>query len=161
MESNDIKQVALQFLTEPQRLTAVIASSPLDGNTHAATVYYYVDNEFNFYFLTATGTQKYRNLLENKNAAIVVGFGPSYTTMQGQGAATLLEKDSIEERDAIAHIKHRLHNHNDETWPIFQMDEFEDQSIAVFQFTPATLHLLNLEQDSALPVTIESSQQII
>jgi len=157
----NIKKTALEFLLDPERLTAVIGSSPLDGNTHTATVYYFVDNEFNFYFLTATGTQKYRNLLENKNAAIVVGFGPSYTTVQGQGVATLLNKDSAEEREAIAHIKHRLLNNGDKTWPIFQIDAFEDQSIAVFRFTPATLQLMNLEQNNGLPITAAETLQIL
>ena len=48
--NNEIKKTALDFLTEPARLTAVIGSCPPDGDTHVATVYYYVDNNFNFYF---------------------------------------------------------------------------------------------------------------
>jgi|AntRauTorcE11897_2_1112592.scaffolds.fasta_scaffold00792_7 nitroimidazol reductase NimA-like FMN-containing flavoprotein (pyridoxamine 5'-phosphate oxidase superfamily) len=155
MESHDIKKTALEFLNAPDRLTAVIGSSATDGNTHAATVYYYVDNSFNFYFLTANNTQKYRNLTENPNAAIVIGFGPSYTTVQGQGTILLLKKSSEEELEAIAHIKKRLQDHNDETWPIFQLDEYESGSIAVFKLIPQTLGLLNLEKDNQLVVTDE------
>jgi uncharacterized pyridoxamine 5'-phosphate oxidase family protein len=157
----DTKKTALEFLNDSERLTAVIGSCPLDGNTHVATVYYFADDLFNFYFLTATGTQKYRNLLENPNAAIVVGFGPSYTTIQGQGAAVLLEKSSAEEREAIAQIKKRLQDHNDETWPVFQLDSFEGESIAVFKFIPATLQLLNLEHDNGLSVTTVDTLQIL
>ena len=160
-DEKDTKQAALAFLRQPDRLTAVIASCPGDGDTHAATVYYYVDGNFNFYFLTATNTKKYSNLLENPNAAIVVGFGPSYTTIQGQGTVQLLTKSSDEENEAIAHIKKRLQDHNDETWPVFQLDAYDDESIAVFRFIPDRLKLLNLEETSGLSVTKEDVQDII
>mgnify|MGYP001822104318 CR=1 FL=1 len=157
----NIKKATLEFLTEPERITAVIGSCPTDGNTHVATVYYFVDTNFTFYFLTATNTQKYRNLLENPNAAIVTGFGPSYTSVQGQGSATLLDKDSAEEREAIAHIKKRLQEHNNESWPIFQLDAYIGEAIAVFKFIPDTLQLLNLDQDNELPITTEETLQIL
>lgn len=161
MNPIEIKNAALEFLTEPDRLTAVVGSCPPDGDVHVATVYYYVDSDCNFYFLTATNTQKYTNLRANPNAAIVVGFGPSYTTIQGRGATKLLEKSSEEENEAIAHIKKRLQNHEDETWPVFQLDAYERESIAVFQLTPDTLQLLNLEHNSGLAVTKEDVLQII
>jgi len=161
METTDIQKNALAFLTESDRLTAVVGSCPKDGNSHVATVYYYVDNQFNFYFLTGTHSQKYNNLLENPNAAMVVGFGPSQTTIQGQGAAVLLEKSSEEENEAIAHIKQRLQNHQNETWPLFQLDTYDSESIAVFKFIPDTLQLLNLEHDGGLEVTAQGVAQII
>jgi len=161
MESLDIRKTALQFLTEPNQITAVIGSCPNDGNTHVATVFYYVDREFNFYFLTAANTTKYRNLLENPNAAIVVGFGPAQTTIQGQGTTTLLKKASDEENNAIARIKKRLQDHNNETWPVFQLDAYDSESIAVFKLTPDTLNLLNLEHSSGLAVTNEDVLPIL
>ncbi len=161
MESTDIKKAALTFLTQPGNITAVIGSCPPDGNAHAATVYYYVDANFNFYFLTAVHTEKYQNLLLNPNAAIVVGFGPAYTTIQGQGVAKLLEKASKEEKSAIAHIKERLKKHDDVTWPVFQLDVHESDSIAVFQFIPEKLQLLNLVHNSGLAVTEEDILQIL
>ena len=161
MDIQQTKDAAYKFLIEPERLTAVIGSCPLDGNAHVATVYYHVDDNFNFYFLTATNTQKYANLQENSNAAIVVGFGPSYTTIQGQGTATLLEKASAEEANAIARIKKRLQDHNNETWPVFQLDAYNAESIAVFKLVPTTLQLLNLEHSSGLAITNENMLQII
>lgn len=159
--AKNTKEAALTFLQQPDRLTAVIASCPGDGDTHAATVYYYVDSNFNFYFLTATNTKKYNNLLENPNAAIVVGFGPSYTTIQGQGVTQLLKKGSDEENQAIAHIKKRLQDHNNETWPVFQLDAYDSETIAVFRLIPDQLTLLNLEETSGLTITKEDVQQII
>lgn len=161
MNTSEIKDSAFKFLTKNDCLTAVIGTCPTDGDVHVATIYYHVDENFNFYFLTATNTQKYKNLLENPNAAIVVGFGPSYTTIQGQGTAILLEKSSEEENDAIARIKKRLQDHNNELWPVFQLEAYEGQQIAVFKFIPQRLHLLNLEQNSGLAVTGEDVLQII
>jgi nitroimidazol reductase NimA-like FMN-containing flavoprotein (pyridoxamine 5'-phosphate oxidase superfamily) len=161
MEIKEIQKSALAFLTESDRLTAVVGSCSKDGNCHVATVYYFVDDNFNFYFLTATHSQKYTNLMENPNAALAVGFGPSQTTIQGQGTAVLLEKSSEAEKEAIAHIKQRLQNHENETWPIFQLDTYDSQAIAVFQFIPDTLQLLNLEHDGGLEITSEGVMQII
>lgn len=161
MEKDKIQEDALKFLTDSERLTAVIGSCPGDGDAHVATVYYCVDEDFNFYFLTATHTKKYQNLLNNSNAAIVVGFGPSYTTIQGQGSAQLLPKGSEEENQAIALIKRRLQDHNGETWPIFQLDAYDNEAIAVFKFMPDTLELLNLEHQSGLTLTTEDVKPIL
>lgn len=161
MENTELKKQALEFLNEPNRLTAVIGSCPKDGDTHVATVYYYVDHNFNFFFLTGVHTQKYRNLIDNPNAAIAIGFGPSYTTIQGRGEAFLLEKNSEEEKQAIANIKHRLQNHNNETWPLFQLEAFETETIAVFKLVPETLQLLNLEDTCGLTATRKDILQIL
>jgi len=161
METNTIKDTTLNFLREKDRLTAVLATATMTGESHAAVVYYFVDEDFNFYFLTATNTKKHQNLLANPQSSIVIGFGPSQTTIQGNGTATLLEKASDEENHTIALIKKRLQDHNGETWPVFQLDTFDSESIAVFKFTPQSLHLLNLEQDNGLTVTTDDVHQII
>ena len=161
MELAELKTKALEFLNEPTRITAVIGTCSLDNIPYTATVYYWVDDEFNFYFLTATGTQKYENLQANPQAAITIGFGPSYTTMQGGGAVQELEKDSEEEKVVIAHLKKRLQEHGNQTWPIFQLDDFRGESIAVFKLNTLTLQLLNLEQGNDLAVTDNDIRQIL
>ena len=161
MDSTVIKDTAFAFLNDNEQLTAVIATTAPNNTSHAATIYYQIDDAFNFYFLTATNTEKYTNLLANSAASIVVGFGPSYTTIQGDGTATLIEKASEEENNAIARLKKRLQDHNNETWPIFQLDKFDQESIAVFKFTPHSLRLLNLEKNNGLTVTEEDVQHII
>ena len=161
MELPKLKTKALEFLSEPTRITAVIGTSSLDNIPYTATVYYHVDDEFNFYFLTATGTQKYLNLHANPQAAITIGFGPSYTTMQGGGPVQELAKGSEEEKLAIAHLKERLQKHGNDTWPIFQLDDFEGESIAVFKLNTLTLQLLNLEEGNDLAVTKDDIQQIL
>lgn len=159
MDLTPEQQAARTFLQDNKHLTAVIASVSKAGLPHAATIYYYTDDALNFYFLTATGTQKYDNLLANPKASIVIGTGPELTTMQGFGTSTLLEKGSDEEAVAMVKIKKRLAEH-DGTWPIFQLERFDDETIAVFKFVPESLVLLNLE-DNCLPVTASDIKQII
>lgn len=161
MENNTHKDTAINFLKERNRLTAVIATVSDDGSPHAAVIYYFVDEDFNFYFLTATNTRKYKHLLANPRASITTGFGPKYTTIQGDGTTALLTKGSDEENHAIALIKVRLQEHDNTTWPIFQLEEFEDESIAVFKFVPDSLQLLNLEQNNGLKFSTDDIQKII
>lgn len=161
MESNDIKKTALAFLTENQRLTAALGTSTNDGQSHVSSIFYFVDGDFNFFFLTAANTQKYNNLIANPKASIAIGFGPDYTTIQSQGTTYLLQKSSDEENEAIAQIKKRLQDHEDETWPLFQLDSFAGESIAVFKFVPHSLQILNLEDDNGLVVTTKDIVRII
>jgi len=155
------KKATLEFLTTPERIIAVIGSCPTNNNTHVATVYYYVDSTFTFFFLTASNSQKYRNLVESSNAAIATGFGPSETTVQAQGSVMPLDKDSTAERTAIACIKKRLRTYNDEAWLVFQLDTYNSEAIAVFKFTPDTLHLMNLKQGNGLPTANAETLQIL
>lgn len=160
MDTNTLKDSALTFLREKDRITAVIATATSAGDPHAATIYYFVEDDFSFYFLTAANTEKYNNLLENPKASIAIGFGPSYVTIQGHGTATLLAKASDEENHAIALLKTRLFEVGD-TWPVFQLDAFDTEAIAVFKFIPDSLFLLNLERDNGLVVTTDDRHRII
>lgn len=159
MEPDNIKDAALQFLQQPDNLTAVIGTCE-NQQPHSATVYYVVDEDLNFFFLTATHTTKYNQLIDNHKASIVVGFGPTYVTMQGHGDTALLPKGSPEEDHTLALIKNRLLGAK-HTWPIFQLTAFDSESIAVFKLTPTALSLLNLESDNGLKVDSETIQKII
>lgn len=159
METANIKDTALKFLTDPERVTAVIATCD-DGTPHAATIYYAITSDFKVYFLTATDTKKYTHILKNNQVAFATGFGPSYITIQGSGKATLLEKMSEKENHAVALIKDRLAEAGT-TWPIFQMSDFDDNAIAVYELEFDELNMLNLEVDNGLITTPEHIEKII
>lgn len=159
MEPDNIKGAALQFLSQQNNLTAVIGTC-CDNLPHSATVYYVVDEDLHFYFLTAIDTTKYNQLLKNNKASVVVGFGPTYVTMQGHGTTELLTKGSPEENQALALIKNRI-SETGHTWPLFQLSDFDDNAIAVFKLTPSVLSLLNLEVDNGLTVDTKAIQRII
>jgi len=159
-EQTSLRESTYHFLTAPEQLTAVIASTSANHAPHATVVYYYLDRDFNLYFLTATETQKYTNLCANPHAAYAVGYGPDHTTVQGSGPATLLDKGSEEEKTAIAYINERMRE-QDASWAVFQLDEYEDNAIAVFKIATDSLYVLNLEPTVELPITPNNLQQVI
>lgn len=159
---NATQQDVLAYLQAPDRITAALATTNEHNAPRIATIYYAVDDEFTFYFLTATNTQKYRNLTQDAGAAIAIGFGPGYTCIQGEGLASLLQKDSEEERNAIAMVKDRMQKYEEHTtWPIFQLEDYEAEQIAAFKFVPQTLELLNLDKNQNLPITDQTLLTIL
>lgn len=89
MSKEDLKKNALAFLRE--HTTAVLATSSLSGEPQAAALYYDVDDDFNFYFISSKESQKAKNLMVNKRASIVVGFGAGVSTIQGAGDVEITE----------------------------------------------------------------------
>ena len=160
MNTSSDQNKILQHLQSASSLTAVVATVDSAFIPHGATVYYLMDDLFHFYFLTATHTHTYTNLSTNPQAAIVIGFGPDQTTIQGQGTARLLQKNSESEKEIVAQLKKRLQK-EDVSWPIFKLTEFEREAIAVFKCTPESLQLLNLETDTDIPTTPSQALDIL
>lgn len=162
MDNTQIKDFALRFLNEKENITAVIGTSTKEGIPHAAVIYYYVDEVFNFYFLTVTNTQKYKDLIQNPQVSIAVGFGPAYITIQGQGTAEVIPKGSEEEKQTIVKINNRLREKN-RHWPVFQIPDLEREEITVFKITSDTLRLLNLNlnEENCFATFKDNFQQII
>ena len=158
MKNIKVRDFALKFLRES--ITAVVATSTTDGNPHAAVIYFYVDDDFNFYFLTAHNTRKYENLMQNPKISLTVGFGPPYITIQGRGKAELLENNSDEESAAIVKIDKRLYS-KDYRWPLFEISRFKNEKLYVFKIIPSELTLLNLDKDNNLTTYRDDFQKII
>lgn len=68
----------------------VLATVDPNGNPHAATIYYSIDEEFNVMFMTKNETKKHDNLLHNKHAMLVVYEPTTQTTVQVTGVAKVL-----------------------------------------------------------------------
>ncbi len=83
MPNEELKKHALRFLRA--HTTAVLATSSLAGEPQAAALYFGVDDDFNFYFTSSAESLKIKNLLANKHASVVVGFGSAVSTIQGFG----------------------------------------------------------------------------
>ena len=93
MDSNKdhekIKRLALEFLKAHK--TAVVATASRSCEPQAATVFYSIDDDFTFNFVTDRNSRKYKNLLENPYISIVVGVGPEVVTIQCGGHAELVD----------------------------------------------------------------------
>lgn len=83
MEPADKKQQALSFLHGHR--TGVVASVTKDGQPHAATIYYYVADDFSIYFLTKVSTKKYQIHKETRQVAFVVSDDQVPQTVQIEG----------------------------------------------------------------------------
>lgn len=83
------KKDVLKFLKKND--LCVLATADKNGKPIAATMAYAVDDEMAFYLETSSKTRKYRNLLANPQAAIVVGVANGLPTVQIDGKITVFE----------------------------------------------------------------------
>lgn len=136
-----IKNDALTFLRENS--TAVVATS-FNDEPRASTVYYFVDDDFNFYFVTIRNTAKYMNIHLNPKAAIVVGTGPEHISVQAHGIAVPVLDETERKRILHEFSELRAHEHI-KLWPIEEMHNFKDRNKEVFKVMPQALHYMNLD----------------
>lgn len=81
---------------EQHRIISFLASHPVgviatvgaDGNPHASTIYFAVDDELNITFTTKRDTQKHQNIEGNSHVMLVSFDAPSQATVQASGIAT-------------------------------------------------------------------------
>ncbi len=144
LTKKEYREDALKFLRE--NTTAVIATS-FNDQPRASTVYYWVDDEFNFYFITKKNTSKYINIEMNPQAAVVVGTGPEHITVQAHGSAELIsdEQDILEVIEILTTIRAREHI---KIWPIEEIEKFKDRSKLVFKIIPEEVSYMNLDSSS-------------
>jgi uncharacterized pyridoxamine 5'-phosphate oxidase family protein len=143
---------------------AVVATSYLNL-PYASTVYYVVDEKFNFYFVTKTNTNKYLNLKTNKNVALVVGMPPKHIAVQVRGQATILKNEKSRKR-ILNEIESLLKKEKKiDNWPIKKIKNIQsskkdaDEEI-VYKIIPQHLIFTNLD-DTSFPDSISDTQHNI
>ncbi|MCC2631204.1 MAG: hypothetical protein K0S38_1013 [Candidatus Paceibacter sp.] len=141
MTQEQLKKDVLVFLRE--NYTAVVATS-FNDMPKASTVYYYVDNNFNFYFITKRNTSKYLNIEMNPRAAVVVGTGPEHISVQASGYCKLIVDDE-EKAHVIDHIIDIRAREHVKIWPIEEIEKFKYKNKVVFQITPEQIVFMNLD----------------
>lgn len=88
MEAAEQKKRALEFLHAHDICTLSTVSD--DNTPESAAMYYAVDNDLNFYFLTKDNTSKYKNIENNKKASVVVMDSKTDQCIQMEGTGTVL-----------------------------------------------------------------------
>lgn len=63
----------------------VLSTASIDNQPWGSAIFFYVDEHFNFYFVTRANTHKYHNVQANPQAAITIAHGASQTTVQAAG----------------------------------------------------------------------------
>ncbi len=155
---------ALRFLQEND--TAVISTAY--GNVpYSATVHYFVDSKFNFYFITRQGTDKYLNLVINSNVFVVVGTGPKHISVQVRGKANILK--GKEKQSALDDVLSVIKNKKINKWPIKEMKKFSPgptfidtllKSEVVVKIVPQQLIFMNLD-DEKYPESLSTEYHTI
>lgn len=99
------KKRILQFLQGQELMT--IATTSSDGIPMGATVNYYVNNKFQFYFLTKYTSRKCKNLEHNQNVGLVITNNETLATAQIQGVASPVTAKK-EFKEAVDNIIERM-----------------------------------------------------
>lgn len=123
--------------------TAVVATA-YKGDPRASTVYFYVDEEFNFYFVTKRKTSKYLNAELNPNVAIVVGTGPEHISISAHGKIELIVNEE-EKQKVIKLIIEKQELKGVKLWPIDELRNLEGSHKVLFKIVPDEMYFMNLD----------------
>ena len=138
MPKEELQKHALAFLR--QHITAVLATSSLSGESQSAVLYYDVDDDFNFYFISSKDSQKIKNLMVNKRVSIVIGFSKMVSTVQGAGEVEIIEDVDF---NLFAKIIERIQLYEADQLPLSQVNKTGFVTIKV---KPRWLTWLNLDK---------------
>jgi nitroimidazol reductase NimA-like FMN-containing flavoprotein (pyridoxamine 5'-phosphate oxidase superfamily) len=139
MKANaDIRKKTLNYLKQEQLM--VLATASKTGEPHATAVFYLVDDDFNFYFVTKAKTSKNRNLERNRRVALSIGWGPPMN-VQVHGTAKPVKDDRIKMR-ALAELI-ALGAARRDVWP--PILHIEAGEYRMYRITPKSVHVLDLQ----------------
>lgn len=137
---NALEEDALRFLRDSS--TAVIATC-LDGRPNASTIYFAIDDDFNFYYITKQNSRKNIDTAFNPLVALVVGTGPKKITIQARGNAEVLVGG--DKTEALKLIASRHSDFSIEGIPINNMEALKDSPIVANKVTPTELTFMNMD----------------
>ena len=106
--SSEQSEKIIRIFLNDQR-SGVLATADRSGNPHAAAVYYKLDDDMSILFGTRSETQKFKNLLENNQAAFVVYEESTQTTVQIMGRAEV-----VEDEETYNKVVHNMKNSSSE-----------------------------------------------
>ncbi|HSW74911.1 MAG TPA: pyridoxamine 5'-phosphate oxidase family protein [Candidatus Saccharimonadales bacterium] len=130
-----------------------ILSTTSEQNVPAgAAVYYVVDDALNFYFLTHTTSQKYKNSYKNQKAALTVVDDYAQATVQTSG--TITEVGTGDEHDEIYRKLAAIHPPGRFAWitPVSKIHEGETR---LLKLTPQFLKFSNFSPERSGSPLIE------
>jgi general stress protein 26 len=84
----EAKKAILEFLKKCP--IASLSTCSKKGEPESSAVYYHVDEEMNFYFMTKEFTRKSQNLIENPQVALLFYSQEDLKTLQLEGKAKKL-----------------------------------------------------------------------
>ena len=153
-KTEQVKKDVLEFLQRNK--TAVVATASLEGQPQAATITYVIDDSFDIYFVTKKSSQKFFNISNNPNVAVVVGTDPgTIATVQMQGVAQIIED---QKHFMIRYLATTIDIAKPEWWPLSRMP---GSDFVLIRIKPTWLSWLNLDKSEYPDTYREDYQQII
>ena len=140
-----IKNKFLTFLRS--KSVGVISTVSSSNQPMSATIYFSVDKDLNFYFMTKSFTRKYQNLLHNNQVALLVGTENIPTIAQIQGTAEKI----VNKEEFALHFKELkdILSSNEFVGPLFEIvknAEGEQNEIYLFKIIPSWIRWLDLRE---------------
>jgi general stress protein 26 len=132
MEQQKTKNEVLSFLND--HAVAVLATISNSQAPIASAMYFTVDDNFNFFFLTKSTTRKSIHMQENGKVAIVVVAHNSPISVQVEGIAHIVS-DPMEHREALNQIAERSARQGKKFWPP-PVSQLQDGEMIIFKVTP-------------------------
>lgn len=115
-----------------QHSLAVISTTTIENKPEAALVGFAISEKLEIIFDTVKTSRKYKNLLQNPNVAVVIGWD-NETTVQYEGTATKLSGDDADDYKEIYFSVYPDGRERAVTWP----------DIVHFKITPKWLRYSN------------------
>lgn len=142
----ELAQKAHNFLVEHPM--GVLSTASAEGLPWGSAVYFYVDEDFNFYFVTRTETHKNHNISSNPQAALTVADRASQTTVQLAGAVS---KVSAEDYSSVVFEKLESARPKDgNTW-VPPLEKIHAGNYIALKLTPTTIRYADYSQQKTDP----------
>lgn len=145
----DKKRAALEFLKAHK--VGILSTASSQGKPWGAAIYFAVDEDFDFYFLTHISSAKYKNIHENKSVALTVVDDYAQTTIQVSGEVD--ELTLSDERDRAFQLLATVHPPGQFAWapPVAKLHE---GTIVVMKLKPNSLRMSNFKPSTHTEASI-------
>lgn len=137
MQDEKTRKEVFEFLDK--HIVAVLATSSKTGTLQASAMYFIVDSDFNFFFLTKSNTQKFTNITESNKVAIIVVDNASPKSVEVEGTVDLT-LDVVKQREVTNNISEKSAQLGEAYWPP-PVSQLKGGELMVFKVIPSALCL--------------------
>ena len=122
---------------------ASVATVKENGQAHATTIFYYVEDDLKIYFLTKYDTLKFKNLKTNFTVGLVITDEPLYQSVQIEGTA----KEVDYSHEFSATVKKFTDNlaKNGKDWEGIPLNHMTAGYFAFVQITPTWIRWVDFK----------------
>ena len=132
MEEQKTKNEVFEFLNK--HAIAILATVSDKNAPHACAMYFVIDEDLNFFFLTKSSTRRFLHIQGNDKVAIVVTASNSPQSLEVEGVASIVS-DPLQQRNVTNQIAEKSAHQGKKFWPP-PVSQLEGGEIAILKVTP-------------------------